>query len=288
MSRFPRDIERDEPALFERWRGASRCPPPELLLPAIEGTLAPEPRALAVRTHLRRCGLCRELAESLGSSEIGEPSADELARIDARVLGETATGSGGRWAYAAAAAMLLAAGTGFVAWTAGSVTSPAVSAPAAASRSATKPAPEFVLALRKPEIELPPESLTLRSASPDRYAAALEGALDPFVREDYREAVRRLQQVARDYPQRAHPAYYLGVAQVMTGAPSEAVPNLERARERSSRGSSLYADSTWYLAVSLERSGRRASVAPALLELCGAGGSRDAEACDGIRALLTR
>lgn len=285
-ARLPRDIEPDEEPLFARWHAASTCPRPDLLMPAIEMTLVPEALAASVRAHLDRCSLCRELAEAFAAPGIGDPSAEEAARIDAQVFGATSARASTRWWAYAAGLLLLGISAALLALTGRTVAPPELPVAAAAAPPARAAGP--VLALRKPEIELPPEFLTLRSASPGEYAAALDRALDPFVREDYAEAVRRLERVARAHDGRPHPVYYLGVAHLMLGAPSEAVRPLELARQRSGPGSSLYAEATWYLAVSLERSGRRASAAVALSELCGTGGPRGDQACDGLRVLLTR
>jgi hypothetical protein len=255
--------------------------------------MLPEAVARLVRAHLDRCALCRELVETQSMPEVADASSSEIARIDGRVTA-AASPVVRRWLpYAAAAAVILTVGAGYVAWKQGDTQSrvsrlsvPVPPAPPPAAPSAYRP--EFVLALQKPVIELPPESLTLRSASPDQYAAALERALEPFVRDDYPAAARQLEAVARDYPGRAHPAYYLGISRLFSGAPDEAARHLEHAQRLAGRGTSLYAEAAWYRAVALERSGRPALAADALLELCGSGGDRDVQACDGLRTLLNR
>jgi hypothetical protein len=287
MMAAPRDVDRDELPLFARWRQDSGCPPPELLLPAIEGTLGPPMLAVRVRTHVERCRMCRELADSLAAAGEAVLTTDEIVRMDGRVMAATAAASRVWLRYAAAAALVLAAG--LVAWTiqwdAGTrvTVSPVPPDPPAARR---EPQAEFVLALESPEIQLPPEALTLRSGSADPYATALERALEPFARNDYADAATRFAQLARDYPQRPHPLYYLGLSHLMRGAGADAVPYLERAQVLSGRGTSLYSEAAWYRAVALERSGRRKLAAGALIELCGGGGPRDAQACDGLRSLL--
>ena len=287
---LPRDIERTELLWFARWRGTCACPPPEVLLPSIEGML-PETVARLVRAHLARCAMCRELVETQSTSEVADASASEIARIDGRVMAAASQGFS-RWLpYAAAAVVILAAGAGYMAWTEGAqsrVSRLSVPVPPGPPAKPSAYRPEFVLALQKPVIELPPESLTLRSGSPDQYAAALERALEPVVRNDYPAAASRLASVVRDYPERPHPAYYLGISRLFSDAPADAARDLEHAQRLAGPGTSLYAEAAWYRAVALERSGRPAMAAGALLELCGSGGDRDVQACDGLRTLLKR
>jgi hypothetical protein len=288
---LPRDVEPTELPWFAGWRGTSGCPPPEVLLPSIEGML-PETVARLVRAHLDRCALCRELVETQSTTEVADPSADEIARIDGRIRSAMSHGVG-RWVpLAAAAAVILAVGAGYVAWhkadTQSRVSTLSVPVPPGPPAAPAPSEPEFVLAMDKPVIELPPESLILRSGSPDRYAAALERALEPFVRNDYPAAASQLETVVRDYPDRPHPVYYLGISRLFNGAPAEAARDLEHAQRLAGAGTSLYAEAAWYRAVALERIGQPAMAAGALLELCGSGGDRDVQACDGLRTLLKR
>ena len=288
MSKLPRDAEPDELSLFTQWRPvATTCPRPELLFPALEGVL-PADVAGPIVSHVGACPLCRELT-SMGVGEAAGPTLQEGARLRAR----TFPAGTRRWStfrvvsYAAAAAVALVAGGLVIA----SLVTPSRVAPASSQAQATPPSPaappEFVLALNKPVTELPPESLTLRSASPDQYASALERALAPYERGDYADAIRRLEVVNRDYPSRPHPAYYLGLSKLL-GAAGDATDDLTRAQKLADRGSSLRADATWYLAITLERSGRRDAASAMLADLCKAAGPRQAQACAGGRALTNR
>ena len=67
-----------------------------------------------------------------------------------------------------------------------------------------------------------------------------------------------------------------------------ATADLSRAQKLADRGSSLHADATWYLAIALERSGRRDAASAMLTDLCKAAGPRQAQACAGGRALMNR
>ena len=289
MSKLPRDAEPDELSLFTQWQPpAAVCPSPDLLFPALEGVL-PADVAAPIVSHVESCPLCRELTGSMGIGEAAGPTLQEGARLRARTFPVGTR----RWStfrvvsYAAAAAIALIAGGLVIAQL---VTTSTV-APDSTQAQATTPAPaappEFVLALNKPVTELPPESLTLRSASPDRYASALERALEPYERGDYAGAIRRLEVVSRDYPARPHPAYYLGLSKLL-GAAGDATEDLTRAQKLADRGSSLRADATWYLAITLERNGRRDAASALLTDLCKAAGPRQVQACAGGRALTNR
>lgn len=290
MIRPPSDADADELPLLTRWQPAGEgCPSPDLLFAAVEGAL-PREQAEPIRAHVERCPLCRELA-TVDIGDAAGPTLQEGARLRARIF-PVATVPSRRWTsravtYAAAAAVALVAGGVIIARLA---TRP--SAPAAPTQAHVVPAPapaqpEFVLALNKPVTELPLESLTLRSASADPYAVALEKALKPYERGDYAEAARQLEVVSRDNPSRPHPAYYLGLSKLL-GKNGDAVADFERARTLADKGSSLRAEAAWYLAVALERTGRRESAASLLTDLCGSAGPHQAEACAGQRALTSR
>jgi hypothetical protein len=72
----------------------------------------------------------------------------------------------------------------------------------------------------------------------------------------------------------------------MRGDAAASVRPLARARALAGSGASLYPEATWYLAVALERSGRGNEALDPLVELCGAGGPRGAQACEGLSRLL--
>lgn len=282
-SAFPRDAEPGEAPLLARWRGRSGCPAPELLLPAVEGTL-PEPPMTLVRAHVASCPICTELAAALAdAAEV--PSEREVTRIDERVSRETHDRAHYRWfALAAAAAIVMIAGSTYVV----TRTEPTAAPPIHSAVTTPAPSPPrvAVLALVAPAIELPPESLTLRSAGGNRYAAALERALESYKRGDYAVAAARLERVVRANPGRHHAQFYLGASLLMRGDAAVAVRPLERARDLAGPDASLYPEATWYLAVALERSGRGAEALDLLAELCGASGPRGEQACEGLSRLL--
>src|SRR5262245_48971499 len=156
----PSDLDPSERGAFAL-ASTERCPAPELLSPAMEGTL-PEPLRGQVFSHLQHCSICRTLADAQASPECTEPTIEETGRIRARVT--TARRSHLVWWRPAAAAAVLTLAIGG-AWLSqfdrqGSVMPAPPTAPVAAS---TRVTPDFRLALEKPTIELPASALVVRS-----------------------------------------------------------------------------------------------------------------------------
>jgi len=283
---IPRDADRDDAPWLERWHGRTGCPPPELLLPSQEEGILQASLAEAVRAHVTACPLCTELSAALAGAVV-DPLPEETRRIDERLRFQT-RGRRRWWVPSlAAAAALAVVGVGLYLARTGQRT-PASVAQSGSSPVPTQPPPGPVLALAAPAILLPPESLTLRGEPRNPYAAALEDALIPFTAGNYAAAVTQLERVARDYPNRPHAEFYTGVARLMNGSAPEATGPLEAARSHAQKGSPLSDEASWYLAVALERSGRGAAAAGPLNDVCGGGGPRKAQACEGLRLLTTR
>src|SRR3990170_3647111 len=111
---IPRDADDDEVAWMEKWQARSGCPPPDLLLPAVDSML-PDPLGAAVRAHVAACRLCTELVAVLAETST-ELSDVESRRIDGRVRGQTRGGRGWwRTSIAAAAAVVAVAGAAYIA-----------------------------------------------------------------------------------------------------------------------------------------------------------------------------
>ena len=146
-------------------------------------------------------------------------------------------------------------------------------------------APAFRLVLEKPGIELPPSALVIRSGDSDPYATALSAALDPFRHDDYSQAIQRLAPLQSSHASEPFVNYYLGVSYLLAGRAADAVAPLDRARGLA-RETWLHLDASWYLAVALERVGRRDGAAAVLTELCGTGGARRQQACAALGTLL--
>jgi hypothetical protein len=279
--RAPGDASAEERLAMRRWQQAG-CLPPDLLL-AARGEVLPEGVQQAVDAHLEVCPLCVELANAMSAG--ADLTAGEAARIEARVRAAR-RGSWRTWITSAAAAVILTvAGATYFVNVLSRSTSPAVSPPSASAPSEPGPSP---LPLAPPAILLPPESLTLRSGGKPPYAAALDAALEPFAAGDYQAAGARLAGVARDYPDRPHGHFYLGTARLLSGDAAGAIGPLEQAAGLDQAGISLRREAAWYLAIALERTGRREEAVMHLARLCGADTPRREEACTGLKQLLTR
>jgi tetratricopeptide (TPR) repeat protein len=282
MRSIPSDSESHEREAFDLAAGL-QCPPPETLLPAIEGTL-PEPLRARTVAHLETCRVCRALAAALESAETADSDDAEAARIRARIDRRLASRRAWWSGLAAAAGIIITVG---VAWM--FRLPPVTDIPAPPARPAPAPAPKartFALSLTAPPIELPPGALVLRGDTADPYVTALAGALEPFGRGDYQQAASRLEAVRATRPDDPFASYYLGVSYLLAGRPQEATALLQRARELTGLDTALHSEATWYLAVALERSDRVDQTVPLLKQLCGSGGSRDAPACAALVALV--
>ena len=281
-------MTRRRPSDFEPWEetafGASDvpgCPPPDSLLPAVEGTL-PEPALSRVRRHVAACPLCAELVAAFEAA-IAEPlTPAETARLEARRVGRRSWAAGW-WPAAAAAALVIASG-----WV---IQFPAIvpavppDRPAAAGRES---ATAHVLRVEPPAIELPRTPIVLRGQPADPYLSALIGALEPFRARDYAEAGRRLSALEAREPGRPHAFYYRGVSALLAGDAAASIEPLERARALAAPGTSLHTDASWYLAAALERLGRRSDSIGVLTALCGSAGDSDERVCLALHALLSR
>ena len=283
MRPVPADLDPSERDAFERAQTVS-CPAPETLLPAMEGTL-PEPLRGRILSHMEHCAVCRMLAEAQASPECSEPTVEESKRIQSRVKNAGRTSRAWWRPVAAAAVITIAVGAGWLAQfdRQDSVMPSAPGVPVGASPRAGS---AFVLTLEKPEVELPPGALVLRSRGADPYATALSGALAPFRRDDYPGAIQKLAALQSSHPNEPFVSYYLGVSYLLAGQAADAVAPLERARTDGTANTWLRLDASWYLAVALERVGRRDAAAIVLTEICGTGESRREQACAALGTLL--
>lgn len=278
----PSDLEPFERDAFALG-STQTCPAPELLMPAVEGTL-PDPLRGRVLSHLQHCNTCRSLADALASADT-QPTVEESDRILARIASSKRSTRGWYRPLAAAAVFVIVAGGAWL--TQFDRQGPVMPAPPVAPATAAKvAAPVFVLALEKPAIELPPGALVVRSAASDPYAAALSTALEPFRRDDYQHAIQQLTALRASHAEEPFVNYYLGVSYLMAGRASEAVGPLERARTDGTGATWLRVEASWYLAVALERAGRRDAAAGVLTEICGTGDARRQEACGALGSLL--
>ena len=286
-------MTRRVPSDFEPWEDAAfalcsetRCPSPDLLLPALEGTLE-EPALTQVRKHVSTCAICRELTEALEKAAAEGPTLEERSRLDARRPQQPRRVPKTNWWPAAlAASVILVAG---MFWLSRFMEFRSMSAPSVSRVAVGTPPPElFVLPLDAPFVDLPEAPIVLRGGETDPFLPALIEAARPLRNRDYGAAARAMAALRRQYPDRPHPAFYEGVSLLLSDKPGEAVEPLEQARRLSERGTSLHIDASWYLAVAFERLRRRADAVGILTELCGSAGARDEQVCAALHTLTTR
>ena len=278
----PSDLEPSEAARFDLAAGL-HCPPPETLLPSLEGTL-PQPQRDRVLAHLDACGVCRALAAAQESPECSLPTDEEATRIRGRVTRAAALRRVWRPTAAAATIAIVAGGVWMSQFQRLPFDRPVTPGPPAAE--ALREARTFVLAIDTPAIELPSSALVLRGEAADPYVTALVRALEPFRRGDYPLAADRLRVLGSAHPDEPYARYYLGVSNLLAGQPLEAIAPLESVRGHQPPSSWLHSEASWYLAVALERSNRVDQAVLVLTQLCGSGGSRGEKACGALGTLL--
>jgi hypothetical protein len=279
----PPDFEPWEDAAFSLWRG-SRCPSPDLLLPALEGTLE-EPTLGRVSAHVATCAVCQELTAALESAAASGPTQEERARLDARRPQTRAALEPKWWLAAVAASAMLIAGTF---WFTRFSEFRTMSVPSTGQTAGGKDSVrQFVLPLEAPIVDLPEAPIVLRGSGPDPFVSALIEAAAPLRKQDYAASAREMAALRRKYPDRPHPAYYGGVSLLLSGKPADAIEPLEDARRLSEPRTSLHDQASWYLAVAFERAGRRSDAVTVLTQMCGTGGALDERACVGLHELVT-
>ena len=288
-----------------RSRGA-QCPEPALLTAANAGVL-PDHLAAGVAAHLRVCALCQALARDMADPELIAPTDAERARMRSKVLGDAAgAGKVHRPAWAVwlwgwqplAAAATLVVALAAVGWwfttnrQAPQEVRPEAQAPPEAAREVAPSQPTTtqqlaaVLLLEKPAVTMPlADALLWRGqsrAGQDKYMEDFGNALTPYRANDFAEAARRLDVLARTHPT-PEVQFYLGVCRLFLGQHDRAVADLLEARQKAQ--APMQQDAAWYLAVAYQRVGRRDAALAELRALCGEQGEHQAQACDALRVL---
>lgn len=298
-----------------RSRGA-QCPEPSLLTAANAGVL-PDHHAAGVAAHLTDCMLCQALARDMADPELTAPTDAERARMQSRVLGDTA-GAGKvhrpawtswlwGWQPLVAAATLVVALAAVGWWFSADRQAPqrvrpqvqvppeAQAPTGAAPDAAREAAPSqptttqqlaAVLPLEKPAVTVPlGDALLWRSqsrAGQDKFMEDLGNALAPYRENDFAEAARRLDILVRTRPT-PEVQFYLGVCRLFLGQNDLAVGDLLQARQKAQ--AAVRQDAAWYLAVAYQRVGQLESALAELRTLCGEKGEHQVRACDALTVL---
>jgi hypothetical protein len=282
-----KDSEPDEDRFLDAVGPVPQCPHPDLVLSARAGALD-EAAAQKVNNHAARCPVCSALLQGLEDPEITSIKTEEETRIGnvvfAGITRPQATARSRKWLWFAIPACAVGAAALFLILFVRREASP----PPSLAQPAKAAQPKVVLALEKAAIQLPAAVLVFRrSDEPEAaYAQELTKALAPYKNDDYGQAIRELEPLARKYSGKAEASFYLGVSLLMAGRAGDAIAWLEKAKM-------LFApdrnrDASWYLAVALERTGDSQRAAAGLQDLCRLPGPRQAEACAGAAAMAAR
>ena len=274
-----------EPAVEAHRVAVGDCPRPDLLMAACSGVTF-EGSGDVLR-HLAVCPLCEQLSRDLAEYEFPPVSEAEDQRMRARWRTTPGRPPSSWWNWrvlsvAAAAAALVA---GVVILKRPSI-SPHATSPLP---SPAKPTPVFAMTLAKAPIRIPAAAvLTFRGDADDSqgYLAVFAGALEPYRKDDYAEAARALDPVARKYPKAAEPEFYLGVSQLLLNDNTAAITSLQEARRRG--GGVVTDDISWYLAVALTRAGSIAGGRAEAEQLCAGAGEYKDRACAAVDQLKAR
>jgi hypothetical protein len=240
----------------------AECPSAERLWAGARGEL-PAAEVEGLAAHMADCGACAEawqVARDFGG---------------AAVLPAPARAFPLWWAAAAAVVLAVGLAVSYVQRTAPADAPPQASAPIAS-------VPVYAVRVDKAPIRVSSRyALTWRGVNDGRqFLEELERALAPYVRDDFASAALSLAPLAAKYPDAAEPAFYLGVARLMSGDASGAVAPLAEARERADPDQRDLM--SWYLAASYERVGRVEDARRMAQGICDAKAARAPEACAAV------
>lgn len=261
-------------ALFEQ-STATACPPPEHIQAARMELLPPRAQEAVVR-HVAGCAVCRALGEALDDPSMGVLDEDDQERLHGRLRSEVAradrsAGTRTPWRWAAiAAAVLTIAVTG--------VLIRQLRTPSTDDRPSA-------LQLEKSIVGINPDSDLVWRGSGRSERADLALALEPYAKNDFAEAERRLKDVVSRHPQNAVAHLHLGVSRLFLRQPDAAIPPLENAERLAVTQPELAADAGWYLALAFHALGQTERSVDKLQTVCRSQTTRAPSACAGVREL---
>lgn len=271
------DREPEDAALevfFDR-SAATACPPPEHIQ-AARMELLPAVAQEAVVRHVAGCAVCRALADALDDPSMGELGEDDQERLRRRLRSELTradrsanTQTPWRWAAIAATVVAIAV-TG--------VLVRQLRAPSTGDRSS-------VLQLQKSTVGINVDSDLVWRGSGGSERADLALALEPYAKNDFAEASRRLKDVVSRHPQSAVAHLHLGVSLLFLRQPDAAVPILENAERLAGTQPELTAEAGWYLAIAFHALGQNERSLEKLETVCRSQTGRAPGACAGAQEL---
>jgi hypothetical protein len=251
--------------------------PPLDVLRAAQAGILPEAAQQALARHLSQSAWSRELASEL---EGAAPDAAATERILARVLAsantkakaEAATNWGRFWRPALA---LAAVGVAVVLLLQGPWEETAhLPPPSPAVETPARP----LLPLEKPAITLPASVLAVRGESDaQQFLRDLRPALDAYRADNFADAARLLDALARKYPRSREVRFYLGVSRLFVDAPAAAMEALLAARRL--EGPNPVPQTSWYLALAYQRTNAEEQFQSEMRALCDGKSEFAAKAC---------
>ena len=251
MTTLDAELDRMRQAFAGDTAAGVDCPPSIRIWEAVNSQLEPADAA-AVVDHVSSCGACAEAWRIARELEVEEAGARPVIPFPARRRTSFV------WGLLAAAATLVLAigawpllrGTPAPATPAATAVTPAPAAPA--------PAPAQTTAALGPAIEKAPVVLSAsrvlvfrNQTSADPFVDAFAVAIEPYRKDDYPEAIARLDALARKYPDADEPPFYLGVSLLIASRPADAVAPLRRAAN--GRDAAIAAQARRYLALATAR-----------------------------------
>jgi tetratricopeptide (TPR) repeat protein len=286
---FQREIE---PALTKLRANIGTCPHPDQVQAVLVGVQVEGLER--VRMHLAVCTNCQALGRDLSAYEYPELSEEEDRRIRARLprMSPVSSRTVSRWAWlwrpvpiaAAAAIVATMVVTGLI-----NLRKPPAAVQQSAQSQEIAPLPAAqptVFILQKAAIKVSAAAvLTFRSDADSQkaYLDELAAALAPYRSEDYAEAARMLEPLAKKYSQSVEPQFYLAVSLLFLNQNDKALESLSKARSISS--DALHDDVSWYLALALNRAGRRDDARQEVEGLCSRSGEYQQMACAAAQEL---
>jgi Putative zinc-finger len=199
------------------------CPPASRLWEAVNGELDPADAAVLV-DHVSACGACAEAWRIAHELQAEAAPAAVVPFVRERRASPV-------WPLLAAAATLVLA---VAAWQ----LMHQAPVPAHPAQAAVTPSlkPEQTTAAIGPAIEKAPVVLSASRAlvfrnqnAADPFVADFAAAIEPYRKDDYPEAITRLDGLARKYPDADEPPFYLGVSLLLASRRGDAVAPLRRA-----------------------------------------------------------
>lgn len=254
---------------LEELRERHRNDPAAEVLRAAKAEALPDEAQEAVAARLEQSAWSRALA---AEAEEGALNAEVEERILARVRGAAAAEARPRlerswralwWPALGATALAVLA---LVIFRAG-LDEPPAQPPAITQREPARPTSPALIPLEKPAVQLPASVLVMRSEKgSDEFLTDLRPALDAYRADSFEEAARQFEALAKKYPQSREVFFYLGVSRLFLNDAAGAIESLRGARAR--EGTSVRAETTWYLALALQRAGRADAAREELGSLC--------------------